>query len=150
VKMFLSVKGVLLLTLLLVMALGSGTAMASRGASVAAQDSLERRDGATIVTSSLCTPNNSEFTVWGSGWGSGEIIILSVVKDSDTSQIWFSGSVNASGAFELKADMKTKLPNATSNTVKYPGDGLFTLEALGVSGRLATTPLLTVAEKCGA
>ncbi|MDA0988946.1 MAG: hypothetical protein O2783_07495 [Chloroflexi bacterium] len=147
--MFLSVKGALLLTLLLVVALGSGTALASRQAGVTAQESLTRKDGATIVTSSLCTANNGQFSVWGSGWRSGEIIILSVVKDKDTSIIWFSGSVNAAGAFELAMDIVTKPPNDTSTKVRYPGAGLFTLEALGVSGRLATTPIMTVDDKCG-
>jgi hypothetical protein len=149
VKMFLSVKGALLLTLLLVMALGSGTALASLQASVPAQESLTRKDGATIVTSSLCTSNGNAFSVWGSGFGSGEVILLSVIKEKDAALLWFSGSVNSAGAFELNMEMANAPSKKVSNLVKYPGEGLFTLEALGTSGRLATTPIMGVAEKCG-
>ncbi|MCH7633010.1 MAG: hypothetical protein IIB59_07335, partial [Planctomycetes bacterium] len=74
--------------------LGSGTALAERQASVAPQVSLVRLDGAILVSSSLCTGNDVEFAVWGSGWGSGELILLSVIKDADTVIPWFSGSVN--------------------------------------------------------
>ena len=145
-KKFLSTKGILA-GLLLLVALGSGTALAGSQAAVAPQEALTRTDGATIVTSSLCTANNSEFTVWGSGWGSEEIILLSVVRDANNSTIWFSGIVNEAGAFELTFNLVTKVPSATSAQVKYPGEGLFSLEAVGMK-RLATTPIVVVAEKC--
>jgi hypothetical protein len=148
VKSFLSVKGVLLVTLLLVMALGSGTALASRQASVSPQESLTRTDGATLVPSSLCTGNDAEFTVWGSGFAAKEIVILSVIKDADTAIIWFTGNANASGAFEVTKTIVTKPPNATSDKARWPGAGLFSVEVLSVKGRLATTPVLFVDDKC--
>ena len=147
-KKFLSVKGILLVTLLLVIALGSGTALAGRQAAVTTQDALTRTDGSTIVTSSLCTLNDSEFTVWGSGFGSGEIVILSVVIDADNAIIWSTGNANVAGAFELAKTIVTSPPNATSDEVRWPGSGLFTVEALSVRGRLATTPVLFVEDKC--
>ena len=149
-KRFLSVKGVLLVTLLLVGALGAGTAVGSPQAAVAPQESLERLDGATIVTSNLCAANDHEFKIYVSGFGAGEIVIVSVVKDSDNSLIWYSGDVNPAGALELEVNIVTKPPNATSDNVRYPGAGLFTLEAFGVSGRLATTPIMAVDESCDA
>ena len=147
-KKLLSVKGILLVTLLLVIALGSGTAMAGRQASVSPQDALTRTDGATIVTSSLCTLNDSEFSVWGSGFGAGEIVILAVVKDADNAIIWSTGSANVAGAFEITKTIVTRPPNATSDEVRWPGAGLFTVEALSVRGRLATAPVMFVDEKC--
>lgn len=148
-KMFLSVKGALLLTLLLVVALGSGTALASRQAGVTAQESLTRTDGANLVTSSLCTENDAEFTVWGSGFAAGEIVILSVVKDADTAIIWFTGNANAAGALEVTKTIVTKPPNATSDKARWPGEGLFSVEVLSVKGRLATAPVMFAADKCG-
>jgi hypothetical protein len=148
VKRLLSIKGILLVTLVLVMALGSGSAMAGRQASVATQDALTRTDGATIVTSSLCTLNDSEFTVWGSGFASGEIVILSVVKDADTAIIWSTGNANVAGAFEITKTIVTKPPNATSDKARWPGSGLFSVEVLSVRGRLTTTPVLFVDDKC--
>ena len=56
-KKIMSVKGVLIVTLLLVAALGSGTALADRQAAVQPQESLTRTDGATIVTSNICASN---------------------------------------------------------------------------------------------
>ena len=159
-----SVKGVLIVTLLLVAALGSGTALADRQAGVQPQESLTRTDGATVVTSNICAANateernphrkelsefaGKEFNVWVSGFGPGEVVILSLVKNPDESLIWFSGEVNAAGAAELNFYLASSPPNATSVFVRYPGDGLWTLEAFGVSGRLATTPIMTVSEKC--
>ena len=147
-KKFLSVKGMLLVTLLLVMALGSGTALAGRQAAVSTQDALTRTDGAAILGSSLCTPNDSEFTVWGSGFGSNEIVILAVIKDKDTAIIWSTGNANVSGAFEITKNLVTKPPNATSDKVRWPGAGLYSVEALSVRGRLATTPVLFADDKC--
>jgi len=147
-KKFLSVKGMLLVTLLLVMALGSGTALAGRQAAVSTQDALSRTDGAAIVASSLCTPNDSEFTVWGSGFGSNEIVILAVIKDKDTAIIWSTGNANVSGAFEITKNLVTKPPNATSDKARWPGAGLYSVEALSVRGRLATTPVLFADDKC--
>ena len=147
-KSFLMIKGILVVVLLLVVALGSGSALAGRQAAVAPQDSLVRLDGATIVTSSLCTPNDSQFTVWGSGFASGEIIILAVVKDGDTSIIWSTGNANVAGAFEITKTIVTRPPNATSDEVRYPGPGLFSVEALSVKGRLATTPVMFADDKC--
>ena len=86
--------------------------------------------------------------MWVSGFGPGEVVILSLVKNPDESLIWFSGEVNDAGATELNFYLASRPPNATSVFVRYPGDGLWTLEAFGVSGRLATTPIMTVSEKC--
>ncbi len=149
-KRLLSAKGGLLVTLLLVMALGSGTALAGRQASVSTQDALTRTDGASIVASSLCTGNDVEFSVWGSGFASGEIVILSVVKDADTAIIWSTGNANVAGAFEITKTLATKPPNKTSDIARFPGAGLFSVEALSVKGRLATTPVLFVDDKCTA
>ena len=164
-KKIMSVKGVLILTLLLVAALGSGTALGGNQTSVSTQESLTRTDGATIVTSNICASNATEernphrkelsefagheFNVWVSGFGAGEVVILSLVKNADESLIWFSGEVNAAGAAELNFYLATSPPNDTSVFVRYPGDGLWTLEAFGVSGRLATTPIMAVSHKCG-
>lgn len=164
-KKIMSVKGVLIVTLLLVAALGTGTALGGNQAAVSPQESLTRTDGATIVTSNICASNATEernphrkelsefagheFNVWVSGFGAGEVVILSLVKNSDESLIWFSGEVNAAGAAELNFYLASSPPNDTSVFVRYPGDGIWTLEAFGVSGRLATTPIMTVSHKCG-
>ena len=97
---------------------------------------------------SLCTPNDSEFTVWGSGFGSNEIVILAVIKDKDTAIIWSTGNANVSGAFEITKNLVTKPPNATSDKARWPGAGLYSVEALSVRGRLATTPVLFADDKC--
>ena len=163
-KKIMSVKGVLILTLLLVAALGSGTALADRQGAVSPQESLTRTDGGTIVTSNICAANSwegsnphredlsdfadKEFNVWVSGFGAGEVVILSLIKNSDESLIWFSGEVNPAGAAEMSFYLASRPPNDTSVFVRYPGDGIWTLEVFGVSGRLATTPIMTVSEKC--
>ncbi len=147
-KSFLSVKGILVVLVLALVALGSGTALAGRQSAVSPQDSLVRLDGATIVTSSLCTKVGDEFRVWGSGWGSGELILLSVVKGASDVDVWFAGSVNAAGAFEVVMELTATQKEGTS--AKFPGAGLMTLEALGTAGagRLATAPVLFVEDKC--
>jgi len=147
-KIFLSAKGVVLVLLLLTVALGSGTALAGPQAGVASQDSLVRLDAATIVPSSLCVENDQELNIWGSGWGSGELILLSVVKDATETNIWYSGAVNAAGASEINMLVVAKTPKTPKNKVLNPGAGLYTLEALGTSGRMATTPLLFAESKC--
>jgi hypothetical protein len=141
-------KGVLVLTLLLVMTLGSGTALASRQSGVAPQEALTRLDGATIVADKNCTLNDTGVTVWGSGFRANEIVILSVIKDEDTSIIWSTGNANASGALAITKTLVTKPPSATSDKARWPGAGLYTIEAVGVSGRLTTTPLVFADEKC--
>jgi hypothetical protein len=44
--------------------------------------------------------------------------------------------------------IQTKATGGTTNKVRFPGAGLFSLEALGTSGRLATTPIMFVDDKC--
>ena len=140
----------LLVLILALVTLGSGTALAGRQAAVSSQDSLVRLDGATIVTSSLCAEMGDEFTVWGSGFGPGELILLSVVKGADDVDIWFADSVNDAGAFEVVRELVTKQKEGKA---KFPGAGLMTLEAVGTdsvgnTSRLATTPVLFVEDKC--
>ena len=146
----LCMKGVLVLTLLLVMTLGSGTALASKQAGAASQESLTRLDGATIVTDTNCVLNDSPISVFGSGFRANEIVILSVVREADSSIIWSTGSANAAGALEITKTLATKPPSATSAIARWPGAGIFTIEAVGVSGRITTTPLIFADEKCGA
>jgi hypothetical protein len=134
--------------LLLMVVLGSGTALAGRQSAVSPQVAFDRLDGAAIVTSSLCTENNVDFSVWGSGWGSEELILLSVVKDAEATILWFSGSVNEAGAFEVSMQIQTRAVGGTTNKVMFPGAGLFSLEALGTSGRLATAPVLFAEGLC--
>ena len=150
VKSFWSVKGILVVLILALVTLSSGTALASRQSAVSPQVSQDRLDGVTIVTSSLCTKVDDEFSVWGSGWESKELILLSVITGEDTALIWFSGAVNAAGAFEINVQISASVPRSISTKVQYPGAGLFTLEALGTAGdqRLATTPVLFVEDKC--
>jgi len=150
-RMILPVKGTLMVLLLLTMILGSGTAMASRQADVSPQDSLQRVDGASIVVDAWCYDAESSLTLRGSGWGTGEIILVSLVRDADDAIPFFAGSVNAAGSFEIQKTMVTKAPRrGVSPKAKFPGAGLFTMEALGVSGRLATTPVSFAAEPCSA
>ena len=146
-KRFWSVKGMLVVLILALVTLGSGAALAGPQSAVSPQTSLERLDGATIVTSGLCAEVGDQFTVWGSGFGSGELILLSVVKSATDVHIWFAGSVNEAGAFEVSREIITKQGKA--GKVKFPGVGLATLEALGTTNRLTTTPILFVDEKCG-
>ena len=70
------------------------------------------------------------------------MILLSVVRDAESTILWFSGSVNAAGAFEVSMQIQTRAVGGTTNKVRFPGAGLFSLEALGTSGRLATAPVL--------
>ena len=79
-----SMKGILVLTLIMVMTIGSGTTLASSQSGVAPQESLTRLDGATIVTSQSCVLNDSAISVYGSGFRANEIVILSVVRDAAT------------------------------------------------------------------
>ena len=148
-KSFWSVKGMIVVLILALVTLSSGTALASRQSAVSPQVSQDRTDGATIITSSLCAAVDDDFSIWGSGWGAGELILLSVVTGDDIAEIWYSGAVNEAGAFEVNVTVKSKLSNATSTNVRYPGTGLFTLEALGLSNRMTTTPVLFAEEKCG-
>jgi len=148
VKSFWSVKGILVVLILALVTLSSGTALAGRQSAVSPQASLERLDAATIVPSSLCTEVDTELSVWGSGWGSGELILLSLIRDADDAWIWYSGAVNPAGAFEVNMNVVAKTPKTPGNKVLFPGAGLFTLEALGTSGRMATTPLLFTEDKC--
>ena len=138
----------LVVLILALVTLSSGTALASRQSAVSPQSSMERTDGATIVTSSICAKAGDVLTIYGSGWGSGELILLSVIRDADDPLIWYSGSVNDAGAAEIIGTVKVKPPRGTSAYVKYPGTGLYTLEALGTLGRLATYPILFVEDKC--
>ena len=73
-KGLLSIRGTLIAMLLLVVALGAGTAQAGPQEAASSQVSFERQDGATIVGSRICTENDTAFTVYGSGWGPGELI----------------------------------------------------------------------------
>ena len=147
-KSFWSVKGLLVVLVIALVTLSSGTALASRQSAVSPQVSQDRLDGATIITSGLCVAVDGDISVWGSGWASEELILLSVVTGEEDSVIWFSGAVNDAGAFEVSVTVVKKLPNAISAKVIYPGAGLYTLEALGLSGRLATTPISFPEEKC--
>ena len=105
-KKLLSLKGLVVLVLVLVAALGSGTAMADRQGAGSSAASMETLAGASIVTSALCAESQPRetpalVTVWGSGFGPGELILVSLVKTADNAQILFSGAVNESGAFEI-------------------------------------------------
>jgi len=147
VKTFLYAKGVLITVILLVMAIGSGTALAGPQSSVSSQDAITTRlDGATVVSSNLCTTTDADITFWGSGFGNEEIVLLSVIKNKDVAIIWFFGTANASGAFETSKHIVTKPGRGFD--ARFPGAGVFTVEAIGTSGRLATTPLLAVDDKC--
>ncbi len=145
-----SMKGILVLTLIMVMTLGSGTTLASSQSGVAPQESLTRLDGATIVTSQSCVLNDSAISVYGSGFRANEIVILSVVRDAATTIIWSTGTANVSGALEITKTLATKPPSATSSIARWPGTGIFTIEAVGVSGRITTTPLIFADAKCDA
>ena len=148
-KGLLSIRGTLIAMLLLVVALGAGTAQAGPQEAASSQVSFERQDGATIVGSSICTENDTAFTVYGSGWGPGELILLSVIRGEYDSLIWYAGPVNAAGAIELEVNIRDKA-NKKGAKVRYPGAGLYTLEALGTSGRLTSTPVVFAEDKCNA
>ncbi len=153
-KKFLSLKGLVVLVLVLVAALGSGTAMADRQGAGSSAASMATLAGATIVTSALCAESQpretpSQVTVWGSGFGPGELILVSLVKSADNAQILFSGAVNDAGAFEILTQYANNPKSSNLTTMaKYPGAGLYTLEALGTSGRIATSALQMTDDKC--
>mgnify|MGYP006178360839 CR=1 FL=1 len=153
-KKFLSLKGLMVLVLVLVAALGSSTVMADRQGGGSEAASMESLAGASIVTSALCAESQaretpSQVTVWGSGFGEGELVLLSLVKSADNAQILFSGSVNEAGAFEILTQYANNPKSSNLTTMaKYPGAGLYTLEALGTSGRIATAPLQMTDDKC--
>ena len=147
-------RSALAIAVLLIVALGSGTALAERQSEVAGQMAFTNKAGANIVTNVMCAESRtrtdpSQVTVWGSGWASKELILVSVVKGADDAQILFSGAVNAAGAFEIKTQYATNPSSSQLSTVaRYPGAGLFSLEALGTTGRLATAPIMFVEDKC--
>ncbi len=146
-------RSALVLVALLLIGLGTGTALADRQSAVSPQASFDNMAGATIVTDAICAEARarsepSEVKVWGSGWASEELILISLIKAADDVQILFSGSVNSAGAFEIQNAYATN-PGRVAGLVRFPGAGLFTLEALGTSGRLATAPLMFVEDKCG-
>jgi hypothetical protein len=150
-RIILPVKGTLIILLLLTMVLGSGTAMAGRQADVSTQDSLQRLDGASIVTNGWCYEVGSILTLRGAGWGTGEIILVSLIRDANDAIPFFAGSVNSAGAFEISKEMTAKAPRrGVSPKARFPGAGLFTIEALGVSGRLAAAPVSFTSETCSA
>jgi hypothetical protein len=148
VKSIWSVKGILVVLVLALVTISSGTALASRQSAVSPQASQDRTDGASIVTSNLCTATDGDVSIWGSGFGAGELILLSVVVGDASSVIWYSGAVNEAGAFVVSVKVTEDPPNGNSAEAVYPATGLFTLEALGISGRLATTPIIFAEEKC--
>ena len=137
---------------MLVVALSASTALAGRQAAVSPQEaeSMARLDGASIVLNNLCAELDGDVAVYGSGWASREMILLSLVMSADDPVLWFAGSVNEAGAFEVTKTLKTKVSRGVSVKVKYPGAGLFTLEALGTTGRLATAPIIVAEDKCNA
>ena len=143
------------MVLLLVAALGSATALAERQSGTSGQMAFENQVGANIVSDVICAESRlrgdpSQVTIWGSGWASEELVLVSLVKSADDAHILFSGTVNAAGAFEILTQYATNPKSSQLATVaKYPGAGLFSLEALGTTGRLATAPLLFVDDKCG-
>jgi hypothetical protein len=147
-KSFMSAKGIIVLALLTIVALGSGTALASNQGSTASQTATVRVDGAEISPLTNCTNNNSDFTIWGSGFGSNEMVIISVIKDADTAIIWSTGNANAAGTINITKSLVTKPPSATSDKARWPGEGLLTVEALSVRGRLATAPVLFTKGNC--
>ncbi|MBF8267978.1 MAG: hypothetical protein HW388_1486 [Dehalococcoidia bacterium] len=157
-KRDLSVRGILVAVLLLVVALSAGTALAERQGAPPSQQSLERKEGASIVTNKIClaptpattTPKAAAvpaaLTVWGSGWAPKELILLSVIRDSDNVMIWYSGAVNAAGATEIAFSVLAPgTYSATELRPMAPAPGIYTLEALGTSGRLASSPIVFVA-----
>ena len=151
-KRFLSVQGVILVMVLMVMTLGSGTVFAGGQASVQPQESIKRMDGAELVTSQICVANEQTMAAYMSGFGAGEMVLLSIVRDGIDFRIWYSGQVNVAGALALEYVMKDiKKPGGTQDgyfIVKYPTAGLYTLEAYGSSGRLATAPIIIADAKC--
>ncbi len=147
-KSFISAKGIIVLALLAVMTLGTGTALAGGQGGAASQESQTRLDGATITPLSNCMNNNTEVTVWGSGFSAGEMVILSVIKDASTAIIWSTGFANDAGVVSITKTLKTKPPSATSDIARWPGAGHFTLEATSVWGRIATAPVLFQNANC--
>ena len=150
-----SVRGVLVVVILLVAALSAGTALAARQSAVSPQASLTDQSGASVVTDTVCLSPVSKaepatLTVWGSGWASNELVLVSLVKNAADIGIWYSGSVNAAGAFELSFDVIPALPRPSRSDSRplAPDPGPYTLEVMGTSGRLATAPLVFVEDKC--
>ena len=147
-KSFMSAKGIIVLALLAVMTLGTGTALAGGQGGAASQEALTRIDGATITPLTNCVNNNSDVTVWGSGFGSNELVILSVITDANTGVIWSTGNANEAGVVSITKSVVTKPPNATSDLVRWPGAGHYTLEAVSARGRIATAPVLFQSSSC--
>ena len=113
---------------------------------------------ASIVTSPMCVLSTKRedpqtLTVWGSGWASGELVLISAVVDADTSKLLLPISANESGAFELPiafASNPTTAQNGSGEIAKFPGAGLLTLAAEGLNGGMATAPVMFVLDKCPA
>ena len=152
-KSFVSVKGVLVVVILLVAALSAGTALAARQSAVSPQVSLKNVAGASIVINSTCMNPTADdpatLTVWGSGWASEELVLLSIIKNATDVGMLSASSVNAAGATVLSFDI---LPQGQysrkEKRVQAPPPGIYTLEALGTSGRLATAPIIVAEDKC--
>ena len=153
-KSIVSVRGVLVVVILLVAALSAGTALAARQSAVSPQVSLTNVAGASIVTHSACLNPISQdepatLTIWGSGWASEELVLISIIKASDDVGILSASSVNDAGATELSFEI---IPpgqyGRRENRVQAPAPGIYTLEAVGTSGRLATAPLIIAEDKC--
>ena len=148
-KGLLSVKGILVVMLLMVVALGSGTALQ---AAVSPIDTFSSTAGANIVTDSVCVEIVSKaeeggtVKIYGSGWAPEEMILVRLIKSATSAQIVFSGIVNSAGSFEIEGTWKTD-PGKTF--VPSPVAGGYTLEAQGTArpARLASAPLFFVEGK---
>jgi hypothetical protein len=153
-KRIVSVRGVFLVVVLLVAALSAGTALADRQSAASPQASLSNAAGASIVTQSTCLnpiglDEPATLTIWGSGWASEELVLISIIKSSTEMGILFSGAVNPAGAFEVSFDILPKAQySRKEKRVQAPAAGIYTLEAIGTSGRLATAPIIISEAKC--
>ncbi len=151
-KGMLSVKGILVVMLLMVVALGSGTALAGRQAAVSPIDTFTSTAGANIVTDSVCVEIVSKaeeggtVKIYGSGWAPEEMILVRLIKSATSAQIVFSGDVNSAGYFEIEGTWKT---NPGKTYVPSPVAGGYTLEAQGTDrpARVASAPLFFVEGK---
>jgi len=112
--------------------------------------------GVSVVTSGVCVESRVRtdaftITVWGAGWDASETVVFSIVTGMDESRLLGSGETNEAGAIETPMSFATNPTSTQLNDgtmIRFPGAGLYTLLAEGLSGRVASAPMMFTADKC--
>ena len=94
--------------------------------------------GGLAISKSVLTMDES-FSVWGSGFGAGEPVIISLWIDNTIRPILKSATANAAGAFSLDFDSAGQAENIVAKSA-----GIRSIVAIGADGGRASEPVNVV------